>query len=114
MAVWPYPPQVVLNETLEAPMRRTASAPRTLGANAVAGDMRRAFRLRYSTVDSAEASGMAAFFTDRRGGFEPFTFVNPNDQYPYAVRFAADLTLDFFSPGLLRTGAELTFVVVSG
>lgn len=114
MAVWPYPPQAVLSETLEAPMRRNSSAPRTIQANGIAADMQRAFRLRYTVVDSAEASGMAQFFEDRRGGFEAFTFINPNDQFPYAVRFASDLTLDFFAPAMLRTGTELTFVVVSG
>jgi hypothetical protein len=114
MATWPYPPQLVLTETLVAPTRRSSSAPRTINVGGIAADLQRSFRLRYTAIDSAECSGMADFFLARRGGFEAFTFVNPNDQFPYAVRFATDLTLDFFTPALFRAGGELVFMVVSG
>lgn len=114
MAVWPYPPQSVLTETLTAFVRQSASAPRTEVTDAITENLIRAFRLRYTTVDSSDATGMAAFFAARRGGFETFTFFNPNDGRPYAVRCATDQTLTLFTPGLWQSGVDLVFVVVSG
>lgn len=114
MSTWPYPPQTVLTETLAVPVRRNTIGLRHDIVAPRSPTYTRAFRLRYTTIDSAEAAGMWAFLQARRGGFEPFDFVNPNDHSAYRVRCLDASALSLYSPGLYSAGTELTFVVVSG
>lgn len=113
MAVWSYVPQEAMAEALTtyAPVSTAglqAEYP-TVGPRAFI----RSFHLRYVTVTSDDAQGMAEFFLDRRGAFEPFDWVSPNDGATYHVRFGSAMRLEHFAPGFLRTG-EVVFTVAHG
>src|SRR5581483_7542536 len=104
MAFWPYPPQEVLAETLTADARLGPVGPRAMTAGALTSDLVRGFRLTYGIVTSEDADGMARFFCARRGSYEAFQWVNPNDARVYLVRFDTSMRLEMFTPGLLRSG----------
>lgn len=115
MALWAFSaaPQDVLAETLTAFPTVTLVGPQSDLVGRWVDDVTRGFRLRYTTVTSDIASQMGAFFRDRRGAFEAFDFINPNDGRAYLVRFDSDLQIEYFTPAYFRTGGDLLFVVVT-
>ena len=50
----------------------------------------REFNLSFSTRTQAEYETLVAFFNAKLGSFESFTFLNPNDNTEYTVRFKED------------------------
>ncbi len=115
MAVWPYPPQGVLTDVLSPDGWLVAGlSPATEVTGAVTTEQARLFRLQYVTVESADCAGMRAFYVARRGGCDPFDFLNPNDGFAYRVRFLDTMALEWFQPTWFRAGGEVVFVVTSG
>lgn len=111
MATWIYTPQEVFEERYDTAVAQTLVSPLRDWAGQDALGAIRGFQLRFALVTSANAAGMAAFYTARRGPYESFGFTNPNDRQDYLVRFDEAMTLELFTPIFFRTGT-VPFVVV--
>ncbi len=112
MATWTYVPEQVFVETVAVDVRRASVTPRTQVTGVTVPTAVRAFRLQYGTVTSADLSGMAAFYTARRGSWEAFSWVHPSDDRAYRVRFDGALSVSLFLPHLWRTGQDIVLEVV--
>jgi hypothetical protein len=113
-AFWTFPPQAIFTELLDAAHVRVARSGTRDRAGAVTSDFVRQFRLSYTLVDSATQAQMAAFYQQQQGAALPFTWVNPNDGYPYLVRFAEEpVGLELFAPGFWRGTVDVVFTVVA-
>ena len=110
--VWGFTPTDLYVETLSFPVIVSATSPQTVIVGRVTSTPIRSFKLRHSTVTTAEANSMASIYTACRGALIPFSFVDPNTNFAYQVRFDGSLRLEMFQPDLLRTN-ELTFIVVT-
>lgn len=115
MALWAFSasPQDVFVETITGHPVVTPIGPQSDVVGRQIDDATRGFRLRYTTVTSDIASQMGQFFRDRRGMYEAFDFVNPNDALVYLVRFDTAMRVEYFTPGYFRTGGDLNFMVVA-
>lgn len=112
MATWGYTPQNVFAESVTYDVRVAVVTPATRTVGLASPNGIRAFRLQYGVVTSSDLAGMAAFYTARRGPFESFSWINPNDHRAYAVRFDGAMRAELFTPGLWR--GEVAFEVVDG
>lgn len=112
MAHWGFMPQDVLDEEIGADVAVAIVSPLTINVERAGPELTRGFRLRYSVLTSADAQAMAAFYTARRGAWEPFDWINPNDMRVYSVRFDSRMRLEHFAPGFFRHGLDLAFVVL--
>jgi phage-related protein len=50
----------------------------------------RKFKLTFKTRTKNEMIGVKDFFTAKKGGYQSFTWLNPNDNEEYQVRFEKD------------------------
>src|SRR5437899_3336493 len=109
--LWAFVPQDVLVETLEAAGTIVPVGPQSVVTGRATGEFIRAFDLRYSIVTSEDCRAMTRFFIGQRGAWQPFDFVNPNDQRAYRVRFDPSVSVDLFTPAIFAVdGLRLTVV----
>jgi len=113
VAIWSYAPQEILAETLTADLRLITLTPQAEVSGRITTNLRRAWRLRYTAVTTAECASMAAFYATQQGAYLPFTFISPNDQRSYQVRFDAAFIPELFQPDLLALGGDLLLVTTS-
>lgn len=113
MPVWSYSPQEVVTETLAVPTRVTEVSPGAMVAGQVTTNFIRSWRLRYTIVDTAQCTSMAAFFTGQGGPFQAFDYWSVGDQQTHRARFDSGMSIDLFDPGLLRFG-EIVLVSLVG
>lgn len=111
--IWSYTPQGILAETLTADVRRVTLSPQAEISGQVTPALMRSWRLRYTAISTAECSSMAAFYAAQQGSYLPFTFISPNDQRSYEVRFAAAFVSELFQADRLALGADLLLVATS-
>lgn len=111
MATWGWTPEVVLVESIAFDVRQSVVTPQARHVGQPVGDGVRAFRLQYGIVSSSDLAGMAAFYTARRGPFESFGWIHPNDNRAYQVRFDSALRVELFTAQHWRTGADIVLEV---
>ena len=110
-ATWSYLASQVLAETLTADVRRVTVSPQAEVTGRASGNILRGFRARYTTVTTAEANSMTAFFHAQQGPFLPFGFAF--DTQSYQVRFDSTMKPALFQADKLASGGDVLFVVVT-
>ncbi|HSE47083.1 MAG TPA: hypothetical protein VLA89_17325 [Gemmatimonadales bacterium] len=111
MAIWSYTPQQTLTETLTLPVQLERLSPRSDVTGYLVNTTTGQIRLRYSIVETAQCTSMAALFIASQGPFKALQLYNPQDDAVHTVRFDSTMTLELFQPGYLRTN-DIVFTLV--
>ena len=72
---------------------------------------KRSFSLKYNVLTYNETDTLYDFYIARNGTYDAFSFVNPNDNQTYTVRFTDDqMSFDHFSQAICSTGLNMVEV----
>ena len=108
---WTILPQTAFGEMLEHGAVNVTVGPQALVTGTPTGNFLRTFHLQFALVNSQDCAAMLAVFRNQKGGYFPFTFVNPNDGISYLVRFDPLMHADLFTPIYFQAN-PLVFTVV--